>query len=199
IDGTEKPVVITPKYDGRPSFIVKLSDGISQFDLANKIKYTTCDGTPDGYISKFYDVNGNEITSIVPTWSEGEYTSLLEYKLAHKQEDYYDQPDCIVYLDDSHSIKVEFEVSWELPKDITVKFVTNTSEVPTPTSETVYYGDDNKYGDIFPDLEREGYTLDGWYLNKDFTGTKVTSDSVVKLTKSTDTTITLYAKWTKNS
>ena len=41
---------------------------------------------------------------------------------------------------------------------------------------------------------REGYTFDGWYDNQECTGERVTA-----ITDLTDTTATLYAKWTPNT
>ncbi|MCQ2556170.1 MAG: InlB B-repeat-containing protein, partial [Clostridia bacterium] len=190
------PAVIRPNYGMNLYFNVGLGEEKSEFNLQDSVKYYTCTsgGFSEGIVETLYDADGNVIDSIEPS------INLTQYKEDNKELNYFKQTDCTVYLDANAKTKIEFAVWWKLPKEITVKFAINTSDVPTPQDVTVYYGDGNTFGDVLPTtLTRDGYTFAGWFLNEAYTGAEIKSESVVTLAKSTDTTITLYAKWTENT
>lgn len=75
------------------------------------------------------------------------------------------------------------------PKTYKVTYNVNGGKALKPDSKTVTDG--GKYGTL-PSPKRAGYTFAGWYTAKT-NGTKVTADTVVKLTGDT----TLYAHWKK--
>ena len=76
----------------------------------------------------------------------------------------------------------------KIAKEFTVTFNPNGGSV-SPTSKIVTYG--QQYGSM-PTPMRASYKFDGWYTTASG-GTKITSDSIVKITGN----ITLYAHWTK--
>jgi uncharacterized repeat protein (TIGR02543 family) len=71
-------------------------------------------------------------------------------------------------------------------KPFSVSYVTDTPNTYIPT-QTLYYGDQV----YLPTLHRDGYTFQGWYVDAD--KTKVFSGNMPPYS------ITLYAKWVKNS
>lgn len=73
---------------------------------------------------------------------------------------------------------------------IIITFDANGGTTPT-ASKIVYYG--QKFGEL-PVPERQYYTFDGWFTEKDG-GTKITADTNVAALSNT----TLYAHWTLNS
>ena len=72
-------------------------------------------------------------------------------------------------------------------KKYTITYVLNNGE----DDEVVeyVYGEEKQLDDYFT---KTGYTFDGWYLNEDLSGEKVTS-----IDTANPANITLYAKWTE--
>ena len=68
-----------------------------------------------------------------------------------------------------------------------------TSKASTPNSFLVDIGSEVNISDLIKNPTAKGHTFDGWYLNPDFTGEKVT-----KTDKNWNSTVHLYGKWTKS-
>lgn len=120
------------------------------------------------------------LSSTIPTregytflgWSSDQTATSASYKAGDSYTSNYD---------------VLFYAVWKA-NEYTVSFIANGGAVDT-TSKTVTY--DSTYGTL-PTPTREGYTFEGWYLGT--TGQKVTSTSIVSITKSQ----ALNAKWIAN-
>ncbi len=90
----------------------------------------------------------------------------------------------------NHNISTE--ATWK-PNEYKVTFdtqegTTNPLE-PNPPVETILYG--QRYSDIYPNVDRDGHTLEGWYTTPISGGVKINdTDTHVNLGD-----ITLYARW----
>lgn len=188
---------------------VNYGDEHDSNEHANKVEITLYAGWTANQYTVKYDANPGLDSAVTGSTADSTHTydvaanltangfSRTGYKFLGWSEDKnateptYTDEQSVVNLASEKGAVVTLYAVWER-MDFTVTFDTQAEDVTAdPASKTVTY--QMPYGEL-PELERTGYTFNGWALDENGTQT-VTAESIVNTAKDHS----LYAKWTPHT
>ncbi|HEY8390369.1 MAG TPA: InlB B-repeat-containing protein, partial [Clostridia bacterium] len=161
---------------------VTLVDDLKPYEACS-VNYDGFNATVEAGLSRNYVLPGTEVT----------FTVLPKIGFEFESATLNDEP-VTLNSDNTFTVVVTEDVNFYVvfkAIDYTITYVLNGG-TNNPENITTYQSINATFD--LKDPTKEGYVFEGWYLNEDFSGEKVTS-----IVRGSSGDITLYAKWSKTA